>query len=264
MPHRVLHQRLQGQRRNADLQQGVVDLPLHSHALAETHRLDVEVAPRQIHFLLQRHQRARLAHAGAEQFGQIVEHGLGALGLLAHQGAGGVEGVEQKVRADARLQFTQPRLHVDRREGPCAQLQIVHKDQRQRRPRQRSLPGLLCSARRKRVEQGLHQQIQTQRRKGAQRHGHGQHRCCTPQPPKPLGHAHQRQPEQRGGLHPREQQQGADTAFPLRPLQQHEQRQKQIERHQRAHQTASAADVEAHCGFGGRGRFSSHLGHQAA
>ena len=49
-------------------------------------------------------------HQHAEELGQVLERGLGALRVLADQRQHRIDAVEQEVRADARLQRLQPRL----------------------------------------------------------------------------------------------------------------------------------------------------------
>ena len=68
---------------------------------------------------------AVIGHQHAEQIGEVLEHGLGAPRVLAYQAQHGVDAVEQKVRADARLQRLQPRLGQRRRQRAAAQIEIA-------------------------------------------------------------------------------------------------------------------------------------------
>ena len=95
----VFHQRLQDQRRQACGQRARIQRPLHAQALAKADLLNVQIAPRQLDFLRQRGAVALLGKSVAEQVRQVFQHALGLFRLAAHQGDGGVERVEQKVRA---------------------------------------------------------------------------------------------------------------------------------------------------------------------
>jgi hypothetical protein len=121
--HRVLHQGLQQQRRQAGAVERRVELPTQAQALAEAQRLDVEVAARQHHLLAQGAGPVGGGERGAEQLGQVLEHALGLRRVQAHQGHGGVQGVEEEMRADARLQFGIACVQPGRALGAHAQAQ---------------------------------------------------------------------------------------------------------------------------------------------
>ena len=79
-------------------------------AVAESQLLQREVLPAQLDLVGERHEIAVVAHQHAEQIGHVLERGLGALRVRAHEREHGVDAVEQEMRADARLQRLQPRL----------------------------------------------------------------------------------------------------------------------------------------------------------
>ena len=121
--HRVLHQRLQHQRRHARAADARVDVPADLQPLAVADLLDRQVALRQVDLLVQRDRVAGIGQRHAEQLRQVLEHALGARRVDAHQRQRGVQRVEQEVRPDARLQFGQPHAGVHRLPQPRTQLQ---------------------------------------------------------------------------------------------------------------------------------------------
>ncbi len=116
--HRILDQRLQQQRRHARGAGGGIELPHHLQPAAEADLLDRQVAPRQLDLVV-----AGVTALGIdrerdpEQLGQVLEQRLGALRVASHQTERTVQGVEQEVRPDARLQFGQPRGRIGRQRG---------------------------------------------------------------------------------------------------------------------------------------------------
>ncbi len=129
----VFHQRLQQQRRQVRGTRARVDLPLHAQALAKAHLLYVQVAARQGDLVRQRGRFALFDQRVAEQIAQVFQQRLGPGRLVAHQGDGAVERVEQEMRAYARLQLGQPRRGGRRCAGACAQHQGRDQQGRQQR-----------------------------------------------------------------------------------------------------------------------------------
>ena len=68
---------------------------------------------------------AVVAHQHAEEVGEVLERGLRAPRLAAHQRQHRGDAVEQEMRADARLQRLQPRLGDRRRQRARAQPEVA-------------------------------------------------------------------------------------------------------------------------------------------
>lgn len=100
----VFDQRLQQQGRQWRVEwQTVVQLPVHPQPLAHAQLFDGEVAAGEFDLFPQR-DALQTSERGTQQIGQVEHHLLGPVGLGADQAGDGVEGVEQKVGVDARLQ----------------------------------------------------------------------------------------------------------------------------------------------------------------
>ncbi len=115
----ILQQRLQNQGRNERVRRHVLHIPAHLEAFAQTQFFNSQVLPRKLHFLAQCDQFVLVCHGRAEQIRHVFQRNLGALGIGAHDAQHGVDGVEQEVRPDARLQRLQPRFMARRRERLC-------------------------------------------------------------------------------------------------------------------------------------------------
>ena len=252
----VFHQRLQDQRRQARSQRARIQRPLHAQALAKADLLNVQIAPRQLDFLRQRGAVALLGKSVAEQVRQVFQHALGLFRLAAHQGDGGVERVEQKVRANARLQLRQPRRGGRRRAAAHA----PHQRRRQHGRQQRSGHGAGQPGRRgahidrQRHENGAGRQpcqrAQRHARRHLRLHGQARQRFFQTAP----GH----QPQQRG-----RQRAARDKSQAQQPLQRaarHEQQRRRLRRLHPQHGAqhhARAANVKHQRRLGARRR-SSH------
>src|SRR5579875_6613 len=108
----VLDDRLQGQRRYANIQGGRVDLKIERQAVAETGTLDQEILARVLKLIAQCHQAiSEAAQRITHQIGQSVSHGLGfARALQKGQFGDQIDCVEKEVRIDLILQRLKARF----------------------------------------------------------------------------------------------------------------------------------------------------------
>jgi hypothetical protein len=99
---RILHERLQQQRREPRPFHRRLDLEVGAQAILEAHLLDLEVEFQRLHFLRHGHGAGRLVDQSVAQEGrQAGQHGIGPLGLAQqHQSRDRVQRVEQEVRIE--------------------------------------------------------------------------------------------------------------------------------------------------------------------
>ena len=131
---RVLHQRLQQERRHRRVVQPGRDVPAHLEPVAEAGLLDLQIEPQESQLLLQR----RLLPVAVEQrhpqeIGELHDHPSRRGGIVADQHGDRVEGVEEKVRLELRLQGAElglGQLRLESRHGDLALAQggevLVH------------------------------------------------------------------------------------------------------------------------------------------
>ena len=113
MLHRILHERVEEERRHLAAQRGGLDLHSRVETLLEAHLLDRQVAAHRRHLLLeQRHVQRALHQRVAKVAGECGHHLAGALAVLVDQRADGVERVEEEVRVE--LVREHPELRVAR------------------------------------------------------------------------------------------------------------------------------------------------------
>ena len=102
--HRVFQQRLQQQVWHFGLL-GRIHIPHRLQALvAHAYGFNRQIALCQFDFTLQCAGLVAIFELGAKQIGQVFQHHFRFGRARAHQGNGGIEAVEQKMRADARGQ----------------------------------------------------------------------------------------------------------------------------------------------------------------
>src|SRR5579875_668958 len=108
----VLDDRLQGQRRYANIQGGRVDLKIERQAVAETRTLDQEILARVLKLIAQCHQAiSKAAQRITHQISQSISHGLGfARALQKGQFGDQIDCVEKEVRIDLILQRLKARF----------------------------------------------------------------------------------------------------------------------------------------------------------
>jgi len=113
MLQRILHERVEEERRHLAAQRGRLDLHPRVETLLEAHLLDRQVAAHRGHLLLeQRHVQRALHQRVAKVAGECGHHVAGALAVLVDQRANGVERVEEEVRVE--LVREHPELRVAR------------------------------------------------------------------------------------------------------------------------------------------------------
>ena len=113
----VLQQRLQHERRHQRV--GRHALSMFQSTVSRSPRRSfssVEVLAAQLDLVGQRRELAVVAHQHAEQVRHVLQRGLGAPRVAAHERQHRVDAVEEEVRPDARLQRLQPRLGDRRRQ----------------------------------------------------------------------------------------------------------------------------------------------------
>src|ERR1700693_3627872 len=101
----VLHQRLEHEARDIGRARGLVRVDLDPDSVVEAHALDLEVLLEDRQVLLKRYELPRLGEeARTEQVRDPQDHALGAAGLAADERQERVQGVEQEVGLQLRLE----------------------------------------------------------------------------------------------------------------------------------------------------------------
>src|SRR5579871_4184533 len=108
--HRVLDQRLDRQHRDQDRLGRRVDLDSRAQAFAQTKFFDFEIRSHDLHFLGERDEAAIGLQEVAENVGEIECHAARVRGFAGNRPVEGVQGVEQEMWIDLRLQRAQLRL----------------------------------------------------------------------------------------------------------------------------------------------------------
>ncbi len=107
---RVLDDGLQGEGGQPVLQQRFGNMDLHAQVLGEAGLFDVQIGVHMLQLVGQGHLVPLALEVLAKEGGEIVHQGAGALGIAPDHRRQGVEGVEQEVRIDLRLQQLDLRL----------------------------------------------------------------------------------------------------------------------------------------------------------
>ena len=128
----IFKQGLQNQGGHARQAGGRIGLPTYAQAVAKAHFFNFQIAFGQLQLIAQGTGMAHVLQHLAKQIAQVFKHRFGSRWIRTHQRNGAVERVEQKMRANARLQFGQLRLHIAWR----PQLPAQHQQRYQHRSQQ--------------------------------------------------------------------------------------------------------------------------------
>lgn len=127
---------------------GAFDAPVYDEPLTQTQLLDIEITANQANLIFKCNKLTGIGHQRAEQIGQILDDRFGAAWVGPDQRQHRIDGIEQKVRANARLQRLQTRRHHPRRERPATHAKVLkHEEHAERGQRQRSGKSKPCGAR---------------------------------------------------------------------------------------------------------------------
>jgi hypothetical protein len=172
--HRVLHEGLHAERRHARVAQRRRDVDVHAQALAHAEPLDGEVLLDELELLGQGDLVPRVAAQRRAQERAERQEGVGGARVLAvaHEGHGGVERVEDEVRAELRAERPELRLG----EPPRQRVRLGRAGRRPRvlhlRRAGRHDGGVRDHARGREAQQHVRGQLAERDRPGASRRGH--------------------------------------------------------------------------------------------
>ena len=192
----IFKQGLQNQCGHARQAGGRIGFPTYAQAIAKAHFFNFQIAFGQLQLIAQGTGMAHVLQHLAKQITQVFKHRFGSRRIRAHQRNGAIERVEQKMGANARLQFGQLRLHITRR----LQLPAQHQQRHQHRSQKAASQHAPCPNIPRHIP---HAGQQSARKQAAP---HTQHNA--PQPLRQprlarqplLGDTHQHQPQQGSGL----------------------------------------------------------------
>ena len=99
-------------------------MPLYFESRPKAQLFEFEVLAAEFDLARERHQFPVVGHQNTKQIRHVLQCDFGAPRILAYQRQYGIQAVEQKMRADARLQCLKSRLRERRRQRSAAQVEI--------------------------------------------------------------------------------------------------------------------------------------------